>query len=62
MKITVEEHDLLRYLATLGLKPGASLEVVERAPLKGPITVKMGRKKFALSREVASIIWVKRPQ
>jgi DtxR family Mn-dependent transcriptional regulator len=60
VKITEEKADLLRYLDTMGLVPGASLEVVEKAPFNGPITIKVGRTNRALSREVASIIKVKR--
>jgi len=60
VKITEEKADLLRYLDTIGLVPGASLEVVGKAPFNGPITVKVGRTNHALSREVASIIKVKR--
>jgi DtxR family Mn-dependent transcriptional regulator len=60
VKITEEKAELLRYLDTMGLVPGASLEVVGKAPFNGPITIKVGRTNRALSREVASIIKVKR--
>jgi DtxR family Mn-dependent transcriptional regulator len=60
VKITEEKADLLRYLNTMGLVPGASLEIVGKAPFNGPITIKVGRTNRALSREVASIIKVKR--
>ncbi len=60
MRIVQEEHDLLQYLATVGLMPGTILEVVERAPFDGPITIRIKGKNHALSREVASIIEVKR--
>jgi DtxR family Mn-dependent transcriptional regulator len=60
VKITEEKADLLRYLDTMGLIPGASFEVVGKAPFNGPITIKVGRTNHALSREVASIIKVKR--
>jgi DtxR family Mn-dependent transcriptional regulator len=60
VKITEEKADLLRYLDTMGLVPGASLEIVGKAPFNGPITIKVGRTNRALSREVASIIKVKR--
>lgn len=33
----------LRYLAELGLLPGSELEVTERAPFEGPITVALAR-------------------
>jgi DtxR family Mn-dependent transcriptional regulator len=60
VKITEEKADLLRYLGTMGLVPGASFEVVGKAPFNGPIVIKVGRTNRALSREVASIIKVKR--
>jgi len=60
VKITEEEPDLLRYLATLGLRPGASMEVVEKAPFNGPITIKVAGANRALSRQVAALIKVKR--
>lgn len=60
VKITEEGADMLNYLLTLGLIPGASVELVEKAPFNGPIIIKMGGIKHALSRKVASIIQVKR--
>jgi DtxR family Mn-dependent transcriptional regulator len=59
-KITEEEADLLQYLATLGLKPGAHVEIVEKAPFNGPITVKVDGTSRAISRGLASIIKVKK--
>lgn len=60
MKITEEKADLLRYLDSLGLVPGASINVIEKAPFDGPITIKVGEAKRALSRSMASVILVKR--
>jgi DtxR family Mn-dependent transcriptional regulator len=60
VKITEEKADLLRYLGTMGLVPGATLEVVGKAPFNGPITLRVGRTNHALSIEVASIIKVRR--
>lgn len=60
VKITEEEPDLLRYLATLGLRPGAFVEVVEKAPFNGPITVKVAGADRVLSRKVATVIKVKK--
>jgi DtxR family Mn-dependent transcriptional regulator len=60
VKITEEKSDLLHYLETIGLVPGASIEVVEKAPFNGPITLKIGATSRALSRAMASIIQVKR--
>jgi DtxR family Mn-dependent transcriptional regulator len=59
-KITEERSDLLHYLNELGLVPRASIEILKKAPLNGPITVKVGSTSHAISRAVASIIQVKR--
>jgi DtxR family Mn-dependent transcriptional regulator len=59
VKITEERSDLLHYLETLGLVPGASIEILEKAPFDGPITLRIGADSRALGRAVASIIQVK---
>jgi DtxR family Mn-dependent transcriptional regulator len=56
VKITEEKSDLLRYLASLGLMPGAIVEVQEKAPFEGPIIVKVMGATYALGRNVASIV------
>jgi DtxR family Mn-dependent transcriptional regulator len=60
VKITDEKSDLLRYLDTLGLVPGACIEILEKAPFNGPITLKVGSTNHAISRAMASVIQVKR--
>jgi len=60
IKIAEEKSDLLQYLATLGLTPGTPIKVVEKAPFKGPITIKADKTDRALSLEIASIIKVKK--
>jgi len=59
-KITEEKSDFLRYLDTIGLTPGASIEVLKKAPFDGPVTLKVGGVSHALSHAMASIIQVKR--
>jgi len=61
-KIKDETAEVLKYIAVLGLLPGASIEIVEKAPFDGPITVKVGGANHALSLSMASNIWVKRKQ
>ncbi|MGH3110840.1 MAG: FeoA domain-containing protein, partial [Gaiellaceae bacterium] len=50
------DPDLLRYLAELGLVPGANVEVVSQAPYGGPVTVRTGHGDHAISRELADRI------
>lgn len=52
--------ELLEYLGERGVMPGAKVTVIEVAPLKGPLTLKVGTRTTSMSREVASFVWVKR--
>jgi DtxR family Mn-dependent transcriptional regulator len=47
-------------LGKLGLVPGAVVEIEEKAPFDGPIMVRVGNANYALGRNVASAIWVKK--
>ena len=41
-RVSDDDADLLRYLALLGIVPGASVYIVERAPYGGPIHLRIG--------------------
>ena len=60
--LRVAEHnaDLLRYLAELELRPQAVIEIEEVAPFDGPLTVRMGKYRRVVGRQVASQITVRR--
>lgn len=60
VKVTDEKPDLLKYLASLGLMPGATVEVEEKAPFEGPIIVKVMGATYALGRSIASVIQARR--
>jgi len=55
-----ENTELLRYLATLGMFPGAKVSVEEKAPFKGPMLVRVGGNSYPISLDVASGIFVTR--
>lgn len=62
-RVTVErvsdrDPEALRYLGGLGLVPGAAVTVEESAPFGGPLWVKVGKKRHALSRDLAQGIFV----
>ena len=57
-QIVQEEASLLRYLASLGLLPGAEIHVEEVAPLGGPLLIRLGGARYALGRDVAAKILV----
>jgi DtxR family Mn-dependent transcriptional regulator len=56
--VTEDVPEILRYLATVGLRPGAQVTVFEKAPLGGPLTVGVGGKRHAISLELARMITV----
>lgn len=54
--------EALRYLASIGILPGAAVEIVGRGPVAGPLYVKVGGENdddvHALSKELAEAVWV----
>jgi len=55
-----EETAFLRYLASLGLLPGARVLVEQVAPFGGPLLVRLGSARYALGRDVAAQILVRK--
>ena len=59
MRIANEiDSQLLYHIAGLGLAPGAEIEIIEKAPFDGTITIRTGDSVRAVSAEVASFIRV----
>lgn len=56
--LRVAEHDpeRLRYLATLGLRLGVVLTVLECQPFEGPVTVLAGGVRRAIGRALADVL------
>lgn len=52
--------ELLRYLAGLGLVPGAMVTIIEVAPFLGPLTVEVGDDQKIIGRNLADIVLVQR--
>ena len=50
---------LLRYLGALGIRPGTSLRLVDRAPFDGPVTVAVGRARHIIGGAVARKVFVR---
>jgi DtxR family Mn-dependent transcriptional regulator len=57
-RVSDRDSELLRYLGERGLVPDVAVEVVEKAPFNGPITIRAGRASHVLGRELASHIHV----
>jgi DtxR family transcriptional regulator, Mn-dependent transcriptional regulator len=56
--VTDEVPEILRYLGEVGLRPGAPVRIVEKAPLGGPVTVEVGETRHAISLELARMVIV----
>lgn len=62
-RVSDSNAEMLRYLGTRGLVPDAAVEIVEKAPFNGPITVKTRETSHVLGRDLASHIRVEtRPE
>jgi len=53
-RVTAGDPERLRYLASLDLKPGAIITVVERQPFQGPITLRISGRLQVLGHELGS--------
>lgn len=58
-RISDERADILKYMLTLGLLPGAPLVVEQVAPFGGPLMIRVGDAHYALGRDVAESVWVR---
>lgn len=56
--VKAADTELLRYLESLGLVPGAALEVKDYSPFDHNLTVKVGRKTVVLGLSVTSKIFI----
>lgn len=57
-QVSDRDGDRLRYLAALGIIPGADVTVVERAPFDGPITLAVGAEERVIGPALASQVFV----
>jgi DtxR family Mn-dependent transcriptional regulator len=57
-RVPDSDRDLLRYLAELGLVPGARVAVTDQAPFDGPVIVRARGSDHAIARELAARIGV----
>ncbi len=62
-QVSDSNAEMLRYLGTRGLVPNAPVEVLEKAPFNGPVTVKTRESSHVLGRDLAQHIRVEtRPE
>ncbi len=55
-RVSTDDPERLRYLASLGLKPGTRVTVIDRQPFRGPTTVRVGENTHIIGHELASTL------
>jgi DtxR family Mn-dependent transcriptional regulator len=58
VRVSDEDASMLRYLAELGILPGALARVVARAPFGGPITLSVGSAECVVGPALAAQVLV----
>ena len=58
-RVSDTDPEMLSYLEEMGLLPGTSIEIVQKAPFQGPITVRIDSSEQVLGHRIASNIFVK---
>jgi DtxR family Mn-dependent transcriptional regulator len=60
--ISVKDDDpeLLRFMASLGIKPGVKIRVEAKDPFKGPLQAMVGKQKRTVGWHLANSVFVKR--
>ena len=61
-RVKTHEANKLKYLSEIGLTPGASFELVNRAPFNGPLRLKLGKDEQVIGSELAAALWVTVPE
>ena len=57
-QVSDRDPDMLRYLTGIGLHLGMTVEVIDRAPFNGPVTIRVDAGQHALGLELADHIYV----
>jgi len=57
-RVDDDDPDLLRYLGSLGIRPGAEIMVLDVTPFGGPISVGVGGAQHALEPQVAVHVFI----
>jgi len=61
VRVSDRDPEQLRYLAELGLKPGAQVRVVERLPFDELTRIEVGGQVHVVGRQLSRAVWVERP-
>jgi DtxR family transcriptional regulator, Mn-dependent transcriptional regulator len=55
-QVEEDQPDRLRYIASIGLRPGVQVTVVDRQPFQGPITISVDGRPHVIGYELAQVV------
>jgi DtxR family transcriptional regulator, Mn-dependent transcriptional regulator len=55
-RVQESQPERLRYMASLGLKPGARITVLDRQPFDDLVTIEVGDRKHVIGRELSQVL------
>jgi Fe2+ transport system protein FeoA len=58
-RVSEESAEVLRYLESVRIFPGAELTIAKVAPFEGPLLVQIHDESLPLSREIAAKVWAR---
>ena len=61
VRVGDEDPGMLRYLDSLGLRPGAEVTLTNRAPFDGPLTIEVGSTTQQVGAALAARVLVSSP-
>jgi DtxR family Mn-dependent transcriptional regulator len=56
-RVDERQPDRLRYIASIGLIPGAVVQVIERQPFHGPITIQVDGRGHVIGQELGQVLF-----
>ena len=56
IRVLVQDHARVSYLSTLGLLPGATVILLERAPFHGPLLIDIDGEHHAIAHDIAELL------
>lgn len=59
-RVSDADPEMLSYLESIGLLPGTVVEIIDKAPFHGPITLRLGDSEHVVGQKVASSVFVER--
>jgi DtxR family Mn-dependent transcriptional regulator len=60
VRVSDDDAERLRYLGTLGLRPGAAVMLLDQAPYGGPVTLRVGTRECHIGPALAADVLVER--